>query len=129
MRLPVNPAVAIRCDATVGSPVDAEQAIPLGLIVSELLTNALRHAYSPGQTGQILVTARQGGGRIEIRVADGGVVPSPGQTRPGKHRRLYARAPDRGDRHNHGGTGRGVEDIVSMPTTVLASDMPLAAGK
>jgi two-component sensor histidine kinase/PAS domain-containing protein len=125
----LNPAVAIRCEASVGKSVDAEEAIPLGLIVSELLTNALRHAYSPGQSGQIRVTARQSGGKLEIRVADDGAGLPPGQTRPGLGgtvismlaRQIGASAT------SHSEPGRGVEAIVSMPAKDPSGDLSLAA--
>jgi PAS domain S-box-containing protein len=127
----LNPAVAIRCDAAVGTSVDAEEAIPLGLIVSELLTNALRHAYAPGQSGQVQVTARQETGRVEIRVADGGVGLPPTQARPGLGstvvsmlaRQIGASVTSRGE------PGRGVEAVVSMPTKAPASPISLAASE
>jgi PAS domain S-box-containing protein len=68
----LNPAIALRCDASSGLMVDAEQAIPLGLITSELLTNALRHAYPPGSPGAIAVAVRRRADGLELAVADGG---------------------------------------------------------
>jgi PAS domain S-box-containing protein len=68
----LNPAIAVRCQAASGLMVDAEQAIPLGLITSELLTNALRHAYPPGCRGEVAVTVRQMENGLALIVADGG---------------------------------------------------------
>jgi PAS domain S-box-containing protein len=68
----LNPAVAIHFIGQSGASLDAEQAIPLGLIASELLTNALRHAFSPGQTGEVSLTIGAEGGGINLVVADHG---------------------------------------------------------
>lgn len=51
----------------------AHQALLIALIVSELLTNAVKHAYG-GAAGPLDVTAREvGKDRVEITVADRGV--------------------------------------------------------
>ena len=59
-------------------PLDAERAIPLGLIVSELLTNVMRHAYPEGGPGAVEVTAGRDGEQIRIVVADQGAGFEPG---------------------------------------------------
>ena len=38
--------------------LDVTQAIPLGLIVNELLTNVLKHAFPDGRTGTVWVSFR-----------------------------------------------------------------------
>jgi PAS domain S-box-containing protein len=49
-------------------------AIPCGLIVNELVTNALKHAFPPGVRGLILVSLRKiAHGRLELTVSDDGV--------------------------------------------------------
>jgi two-component sensor histidine kinase len=49
-------------------------ALPVGLIVGELVTNSLRHAHPTGVAGAIEVSCRGGGGEeIHIEVADDGV--------------------------------------------------------
>jgi two-component sensor histidine kinase len=78
----LNPDVAIRYDVT-GSPMlDAQRAIPLGLVVSELLTNALRHAYPPGEPGEVAVTVTGGPEALEVVVRDNGIgiADRPGRT-------------------------------------------------
>jgi PAS domain S-box-containing protein len=51
-----------------------DTAIPCGLILNELLSNALKHAFPAGQPGEIrLRLGRTESGEIQIRVADNGV--------------------------------------------------------
>jgi two-component sensor histidine kinase/PAS domain-containing protein len=69
----LNPALTLECDATDDDVwLDAEQAIPLGLIASELLTNALRHAFAPGSHGQVNLQAGITDGMLAMTVADNG---------------------------------------------------------
>jgi len=55
-------------------PLAVDDAVPLGLVINELLTNAFRHAFPEGARGEISVTVRQiGEGEIELAVDDNGV--------------------------------------------------------
>ena len=47
-------------------------AIPLGLFVNELVTNAIKYAYPDG-AGEIRVTARAAEGGLRLTVCDDGV--------------------------------------------------------
>jgi two-component sensor histidine kinase len=69
----LNPSVAVRCHSHVGLWLNAQLAIPLGLIASELLTNALRHAYPPETAGEVVLTALVQDGALKMTIADGGV--------------------------------------------------------
>jgi len=64
--------VAFTTDAEdVSLPIDA--AIPCGLIVNELISNALKHAFSDGQCGEIDVTMkRHVGNQMVLSVSDNG---------------------------------------------------------
>jgi two-component sensor histidine kinase len=73
----LNPAVAIECVTEDGLDLDAERAIPLGLAVSELLTNAIKHAYPEGEPGTVRAAAVLVGGDLEITISDQGVGMSP----------------------------------------------------
>jgi PAS domain S-box-containing protein len=54
--------------------VAIDRAIPCGLILNELITNALKHAFPGDRTGSIRVTlARLGDGRMRMTVSDDGV--------------------------------------------------------
>jgi two-component sensor histidine kinase len=50
-----------------------DAAIPCGLIINELITNSLKHAFPPGRTGTVRVIAGEVDGRLEITVEDDGV--------------------------------------------------------
>jgi two-component sensor histidine kinase len=52
--------------------IDPDRAVPLGLLVNELVTNAIKHAF-PGGTGCIVLRVRQVGDQIELDIADNGV--------------------------------------------------------
>jgi len=53
--------------------VTIEQAIPCGLILNELVTNALKYAYPEGRTGEIAVTLTGGEGFVTLSVTDEGI--------------------------------------------------------
>jgi two-component sensor histidine kinase len=54
--------------------MDVEVAIPCGLVVNELVTNALKHAFPDDGTGTISVGLRRLSDRIiELTVADDGI--------------------------------------------------------
>jgi two-component sensor histidine kinase/sensor domain CHASE-containing protein len=55
-------------------PIDMDVSVSVGLILNELLSNALAHAFPPNRPGRISVGLRRTeGGRIEIAVSDNGV--------------------------------------------------------
>jgi two-component sensor histidine kinase len=70
----LNPAVTITCTREGEATLEVERAMPLGLIVSELLTNAVRHAYPEGTEGkvEVRVTALPGEEGLEVEVRDHG---------------------------------------------------------
>ena len=49
-------------------------AVPCGLILNELISNSLKHAFPAGAEGEITITVRTAGnGVIELRYRDNGV--------------------------------------------------------
>jgi two-component sensor histidine kinase len=59
--------------------VSVSLAAPVGLIVTELLTNALKYAFPGGRKGEILLSlAREGATGVRIEVRDDGVGLPPG---------------------------------------------------
>jgi PAS domain S-box-containing protein len=54
--------------------IDLQRAVPCGLIVNELVTNALKHAFPDGRSGRISISLEQAdNGYCRIIVADDGV--------------------------------------------------------
>lgn len=52
----------------------AEQAVPCGLILSELLTNCAKHAFPDGRAGAVIITLEAvDNARVRLRVRDTGV--------------------------------------------------------
>jgi two-component system, sensor histidine kinase PdtaS len=49
----------------------ADHAIPLGLLINELVTNAVKYAYPEG-SGDIEVSAREMNGHLHVEVSDHG---------------------------------------------------------
>ena len=64
----------IRLDLKVDAyPVSVNVAMPTGLVVNELLTNALKHAFVGRDGGTITVHSLSGGNGCRITVADNGI--------------------------------------------------------
>jgi len=54
--------------------LDVNTAVPFGLILNELISNALKHGFPKGRKGTIKIRLRRGaGGEVILRVADDGV--------------------------------------------------------
>jgi two-component system CheB/CheR fusion protein len=49
-----------------------DQAVPVGLIVNELITNAAKYAFNPGQKGRITVRFHVRGDRAIVTISDDG---------------------------------------------------------
>lgn len=50
-----------------------ERALPLGLVASELLTNAVEHAFPEGRTGRVAITLERSGDGVLLTVEDNGI--------------------------------------------------------
>ena len=60
------------------APVPASLAAPLALLINELLTNAVRHAFPHGRPGRVQLRIVNFGDQLRIEIADDGVGESPG---------------------------------------------------
>ncbi len=49
------------------------QAIPTGLILNELISNALKHAFPDGRQGSVVIEGRMDHGEVHVSVRDDGV--------------------------------------------------------
>jgi two-component sensor histidine kinase/PAS domain-containing protein len=93
----LHPTVKIVCQAAVCQAaecqgrallLDADRAIPLGLVVSEVLTNALRHAFRGRETGTVVVNAMIERAQLMVRISDDGVGMAPAMRRSGLGSRI-----------------------------------------
>ncbi len=65
--------VSLRVDAD-DIPITIDAAIPLGMLVNEIVTNALKHAFPGRSAGEILVRFKvEPDGDAELTVADNGI--------------------------------------------------------
>ncbi len=67
---------ALTCEAD-PKVISADQAIPIGLVVNELVTNAVKHAYPQG-TGPVRVTLAVKAEGLRLTVRDDGIGLPPG---------------------------------------------------
>ena len=64
--------ITIAVEAEASLDMDPDRAVPFGLLVNELVTNAIKHAF-PDRTGHIVLSVQRAEGQIELAVADNGV--------------------------------------------------------
>ncbi len=73
-----NKCIEVRSDM-VGIHLDTDRAIPVGLIINELLTNSLKYAFSERDSGLIrLSLSKTGEGTHHLQVRDDGIGFPPG---------------------------------------------------
>jgi two-component system, sensor histidine kinase PdtaS len=61
----------VRREGSFGT-LPAALATPLVLVLTELVHNALAHAFDPGRAGEVVVSANRSGGELEVVVGDDG---------------------------------------------------------
>jgi len=52
--------------------LNLDLSIPCGLIINELVSNALKYAFDDGRQGAVFITLKKQGGKIKMGVADNG---------------------------------------------------------
>jgi PAS domain S-box-containing protein len=69
-----RPEQQIECQTVLEDIVlDIEKVIPCGLLITELLSNAYKHAFADGRSGTITISMKQLGEQLVLSVADDGV--------------------------------------------------------
>ena len=63
--------------------LDVDTAVPIGLIVNELLTNALKYAFPEGVKGQINICLSKNNEELLLKVSDNGIDKTEGATAQG----------------------------------------------
>ena len=53
--------------------LDVSQAIPVGIILNEAVTNALKYAFPDNRTGRIMIAIKQFEQQIVMQISDDGV--------------------------------------------------------
>ncbi|MSV35336.1 MAG: response regulator [Bryobacterales bacterium] len=72
-----EPRVSLRMEME-PLPLAVDQAIPAGLILNELVSNALKHAFADGRTGSVCIRGGRRDGRVTLEVRDDGMgLPEP----------------------------------------------------
>ncbi|GLR83080.1 CHASE3 domain-containing protein (plasmid) [Azospirillum oryzae] len=66
-----EPAMSVAVGTPLPTPVDT--AVPVALIVNELLTNSYKHAFPNGRTGTVRLDMEVEGNEVRIDVADDGI--------------------------------------------------------
>jgi two-component sensor histidine kinase len=69
--------IAVECDLAAAS-FDVRRAVPLGLIVNELVTDCVKHAFEGRKAGRIRIVLAREGERLSLAISDDGVGLSPG---------------------------------------------------
>lgn len=52
--------------------ITTEKAVPIGLIVNELLTNSIKYAFDPGSKGEIKIELKSENNRLKLTISDSG---------------------------------------------------------
>jgi PAS domain S-box-containing protein len=69
-----QPQQNVICQVAVEDIVlDVEQVVPCGLLITELLSNAFKHAFPDGRSGTVEVAIRQQADRLQLSVRDDGI--------------------------------------------------------
>ena len=69
----VDPARISWSVAVEPMPLGVGQAIPVGLILNELISNALKHAFPNRRTGSVTIEGWRREGRVQLTVRDDGI--------------------------------------------------------
>ena len=80
-------SIALKTDIE-SEPLPADRAIPLGLIVNELVTNAVKYAFPTETRGTVVVTLKRIPGELRLTVSDDGKGVDPRRTDSGVGDRL-----------------------------------------
>ena len=67
-----RPSVSIKCQFE-DIVVDAEETVCVSILVNELVTNALKHAFPDGRGGVVRVALTRSSGGLELSVEDDGI--------------------------------------------------------
>jgi two-component system, sensor histidine kinase len=116
-------AIHLECRAE-SVKVSVDQAIPIGLVAQELITNALKHAFPVDARGRISVALSRQDGTCRLQVTDNGVGVSAKQTTGGSGSRLVLALTEQlggTARYSSGLDGKGTSVTIEFPIPGEAS--------
>jgi PAS domain S-box-containing protein len=94
-----------------------DRAIPIGLIVNELVTNAVKYAFPSDTKGTVLVTLKRAPGELRLTVADDGQGADPRRADSGLGGRLVERfAQQLGGQLKRESNSRGTTVYLILPS-------------
>jgi two-component sensor histidine kinase/DNA-binding response OmpR family regulator len=53
--------------------LDLKRSVPIGLIINEIITNALKYAFKDRETGKISISFKENNDKYELRIKDDGI--------------------------------------------------------
>lgn len=112
-----RPGLNIRCEID-DLEADAEQAVCLSMLINELVTNALKHAFPGDREGQVLVRLRRHQDELELCVEDDGVGIKRGARSRGSglgNRLIEMFATQLGGRHEVESGDGGTRHVIRAP--------------
>ena len=115
-------SIALKTDIE-SEPLPVDRAIPLGLIVNELVTNAVKYAFPSETKGTVVVTLKRIPGELRLTVADDGQGADPRRADSGLGGRLvdtFAQQLGGQVARESGNTGTIV--CLTMPSGEASSD-------
>jgi chemotaxis protein methyltransferase CheR len=105
-------------------PLPADRAIPLGLIVNELVTNAVKYAFPTETRGTVVVTLKRIPGELRLTVSDDGKGVDPRRTDSGAGGRLVeAFARQLGGQIERESGNKGTIVRLTLPSRDASSDL------
>ena len=105
-------------------PLPVDRAIPLGLIVNELVTNAVKYAFPSETSGTVAVTLKRVPGELRLIVADDGKGIDPQRTDSGLGVRLVeAFARQLGGQVERESSNKGTVVCLTLPSREASYDL------
>jgi two-component sensor histidine kinase len=104
--------------------VSVGQAIPIGIVAQELITNALKHAFPANAQGRVTIALSRQDGTCRLQVIDNGVGTSAETATGGSGSRLVLALTNQLEgtaRYSSGLDGTGTAVVVEFPVTGEAS--------
>jgi PAS domain S-box-containing protein len=110
-----DPSIVLETDIE-SEFLPTDRAIPIGLIVNELVTNAVKYAFPDGAKGTVMVTLKRTAGKLLLTVADNGQGLDPKRSDSGLGARLVdGLAHQLGGRVERNSDHRGTTVRLNLP--------------